>query len=436
MEELIKTGELYRRACDSLVGGVNSPVRAWKAVGGTPLFIKSADGAYLRDAEDGTYRDYVASWGPMILGHADPDVVRTICEAASRSSSYGAPCEAEIELAEIIKSKFPSIDRVRFVSSGTEAAMTALRLARGFTGRDRIVKFAGCYHGHSDHLLVSAGSGALTLGVPTSPGITSSAASDTIVLPYNSGEAVTRVFREGGSKIAAVIVEPWAGNMGLVPPEAGFLEMLRKITEEHGSLLIFDEIITGFRVPESGVQNIAGIRPDLTCLGKIIGGGLPVGAVGGGREVMEMLAPAGPVYQAGTLSGNPLTMAAGIATLNKLTETAYQKLEDSASRLADGFKKVTAEAGIEVSVSRLGSVLGLFFSSRLPMNLEAVLATRADLYPGFFHGMLSRGDYFAPSAFEAIFVSCAHTAEIVDATIANAGEVFAELASDRKGTED
>ena len=424
----MRTEDLYKRACDSLVGGVNSPVRAWKAVGGAPIFIRSANGAYLRDTEDRLYRDYVGSWGPMILGHADPDVVLAICEAAERSSSYGAPCEAEIELAEIIKSKFPSIDKVRFVNSGTEAVMTALRLARGFTGRDGIVKFAGCYHGHSDHLLVSAGSGALTLGVPTSPGITLSAASDTIVLPYNSEEMAARAFKESGGEIAAVIVEPWAGNMGLIPPAAGFLETLRKLTEDNGSLLIFDEIITGFRVPESGVQNIAGIMPDLTCLGKIIGGGLPVGAVGGRRDVMDMLAPVGPVYQAGTLSGNPLAMAAGIAALNKLTEALYHQIEESASRLADGFKAASEETGIDISVSRLGSVLGLFFSLELPSNLEAVQATRSNLYPGFFHGMLSRGDYFAPSAFEAIFVSLAHTADIVDATTANAKEVFAELA--------
>ena len=429
MDEFIKTEELYERACDSLVGGVDSPVRAWKSVGGTPIFIASAFGAYLLDTEGRAYRDYVGSWGPMILGHADPDVVRAISDAATRSSSYGAPCVAEIELAEIIKGKFPSIERIRFVNSGTEATMTALRLARGVTGRDKIVKFAGCYHGHSDHLLVSAGSGALTFGVPTSPGITASAAADTVVLPYNSTEAVTRAFGECGEQIAAVIVEPWAGNMGLVPPMPGFLEALRQLTKDSGALLIFDEIITGFRVPEFGVQNIVNIRPDLTCLGKIIGGGLPVGALGGRSDVMDRLSPLGPIYQAGTLSGNPLAMAAGIATLSKLTQTVYQKLEYSAARLGTGLKQAAAEAGLEVSVSRLGSALGLFFAQRLPLDLDAVQATRSGMYPAFFHGMLSRGEYFAPSAFEAIFISLAHTGEIIDMTIASAREVFAEIAA-------
>jgi glutamate-1-semialdehyde 2,1-aminomutase len=429
VEDFMKTEELYERACRSLVGGVDSPVRAWKFVGGIPLFMDIGNGAYLRDTEERVYRDYVGSWGPMILGHSDPDVVRAISEAASRSSSFGAPCVGEIELAEIIRGKFPSIDRIRFVNSGTEAAMTAIRLARGFTGRDKIIKFAGNYHGHNDSLLVAAGSGALTFGTPLSPGVTAAAASDTIVVPFNSAESVESVFNAYGAGIAAVIVEPWAGNMGLVPPLPGFLESLRKLTKEFGSVLIFDEIITGFRVPEFGVQNIVNIRPDLTCLGKIIGGGMPVGALGGRAEIMDMLSPSGPVYQAGTLAGNPVAMAAGIATLSKLSQTAYQKLEYSAARLGAGLKQAAMSVGLDVSISRFGSVLGLFFSSRLPLNLEAVQATRADLYPRFFHGMLARGDYFAPSAFEVIFVSLAHTGDIVDATVANAREVFAEIAS-------
>jgi glutamate-1-semialdehyde 2,1-aminomutase len=429
VESFMKTEELYERACLSLVGGVDSPVRAWKFVGGTPLFIDAGDGAYVRDTEERTYRDYVGSWGPMILGHADPDVARAVAEAASRSSSFGAPCFGEIELAEIIRGKFPSIERLRFVNSGTEAAMTAIRIARGFTGRDKIVKFAGNYHGHSDSLLVAAGSGALTFGTPLSPGVTFATASDTIVIPFNSIESAEGVFNAYGDVIAAVIVEPWAGNMGLVPPLPGFLETLRKLTKDFGAVLIFDEIITGFRVPEFGVQNIVNIKPDLTCLGKIIGGGLPVGAVGGRADIMNTLSPSGPVYQAGTLAGNPVAMAAGIATLGKLSQTAYQKLEYSAARLGAGLKQAAMSAGIDVSISRFGSVLGLFFSSRIPLNLEAVQATRADIYPRFFHGMLSRGDYFAPSPFEVIFVSLAHTGDIIDATIENAREVFLEIAS-------
>jgi glutamate-1-semialdehyde 2,1-aminomutase len=429
VENFMNTEELYERACRSLVGGVDSPVRAWKFVGGTPVFIDMGNGAYLRDTEGRVYRDYVGSWGPMILGHADPDVVRAIAEAASRSSSFGAPCAAEVELAEIIRGKFPSIDRLRFVNSGTEATMTAIRLARGFTGRDRIIKFAGNYHGHNDSVLAAAGSGPLTFGTPLSPGVTASAAADTIVVPFNSAESVESVFGAYSGSIAAVIVEPWAGNMGLVPPLPGFLESLRKMTKDFGAVLIFDEIITGFRVPEFGVQNIANIRPDLTCLGKIIGGGLPVGAVGGRADIMDMLSPSGPVYQAGTLAGNPLAMAAGIATLSKLSQTAYQGLEYSAARLGTGLKQAALASGIDVSVSRFGSALGLFFSPRLPLNLEAVQATRADLYPKFFHGMLARGDYFAPSPFEVIFVSLAHTGDVIDATVANAKDVFAEIAA-------
>jgi glutamate-1-semialdehyde 2,1-aminomutase len=388
----------------------------------------SANGAHMTDTEGRTYRDYVGSWGPMILGHADPDVTKAICEAASRSASYGAPCVAETELAELVIEKFPSIEKIRFVNSGTEAAMTALRLARAFTGRDRIIKFAGCYHGHSDSLLAEAGSGALTLGVPTSPGITAANASDTIVIPYNSIEAATKVFVERGGEIAAVIVEPWAGNMGLVPPISGFLSSLAGLCEDAGALLIFDEIITGFRIPEFGVQNREKLRPDLTCLGKIIGGGLPVGAVGGRADVMNKLQPLGPVYQAGTLAGNPIAMAAGIATLSKLTRTAYQKMEYLSGRFATGLEQAASSAGIDISVSRLGSIVGFFFAPKLPLNLDAVKMSDSGLYAKFFHGMMARGDYFAPSPFESIFISLAHTAEIIDATIGNAREVFGEFA--------
>ena len=428
MDGFVKSDEAYERACSVLVGGVDSPVRAWKSVGGTPVFIMSACGAYMLDTEGRAYRDYVGSWGPMILGHADPDVTKAIYEAASRSASYGAPCLAETELAELIRGKFPSIEKIRFVNSGTEAAMTALRLARAFTGRDRIVKFAGCYHGHSDSLLVEAGSGALTLGVPTSPGITAANASDTIVIPYNSIEAATGVFEECGGDIAAVIVEPWAGNMGLVPPVPGFLATLANLCKDAGVVLIFDEVITGFRIPEFGVQNKEKLRPDLTCLGKIIGGGFPVGAVGGRADIMNKLQPLGPVYQAGTLAGNPVAMAAGIATLSKLTQTAYQKIEYSANRFAMGLKQAASSVGVGISVSRLGSVVGFFFAPKLPLNLDAVKMSDSSLYTKFFHAMMARGDYFAPSPYESIFISLAHTAEIIDATIDNAREVFAEIA--------
>jgi glutamate-1-semialdehyde 2,1-aminomutase len=364
----------------------------------------------------------------MILGHAHPEVVLAVSSAAARSTSFGAPCLGEVELAEIIKGKFPNIEKIRFVSSGTEATMTALRLARGATGRDGIVKFAGNYHGHNDSLLVSAGSGALTFGVPTSPGITERTARDTIVAPYNSLDAVRKIFGEAGDDIAAIIVEPWAGNMGLVPPLPGFLEGLREISASRGALLIFDEVITGFRVPEGGVQNVVGIKPDITCLGKIIGGGLPVGAIGGGADIMDRLSPLGPIYQAGTLSGNPVAMACGIATLKQLTPAAYAGLDAAGSRLELGLRRAADKAGLALSISRLGSVLGIFFSEKTPSNLDEVQSTRSELYPEFFHGMLERGDYLAPSAYEAAFVSIAHTDAIIDRTVADAEEVFAELA--------
>ncbi len=418
---------LYARACESLVGGVNSPVRAWKSVGGTPLFFERGQGAVLRDTEGREYRDYVCSWGPMILGHANADVVQAIEKAAANSASFGAPCPAEVELAEMVKARFPSIEKIRFVSSGTEATMTALRLARGFTGRDKIVKFAGNYHGHNDSLLVAAGSGALTFGVPTSPGITVQTAGDTIVAPFNELDAVKAIFAEAGDQIAAVIVEPWAGNMGLVPPAKGFLEGLRKLTKSAGALLIFDEVITGFRVPAGGVQNAMKVAPDLTCLGKIVGGGMPVGAFGGCAEIMDRLSPLGPVYQAGTLSGNPVAMAAGIATLKQLTPALYERLESIGARFEAGLREAAKSTGLPLAVSRLGSVLGLFFAEKVPVDLDEAQSTRGDLYPDFFHGMLARGDYFAPSAFEAVFVSAAHTEAIVDRTIGDAKEVFEGL---------
>lgn len=422
------SAEWFTRAKESLAGGVNSPVRCWRGVGGDPLFFFRGEGPYLYSVEGKRYTDYVGSWGPLILGHGHPEVVEAVCRAASDSTSFGACCPAEVELAEEVKRVFPSMELLRFVSSGTEAVMTALRVARGFTGRDLVVKFEGCYHGHSDSMLVNAGSGALTLGNPDSGGVPASVASATVVVPFNDEEKVAEAFRLFGGRIAAVIVEPWAGNMGLVPPCEGFLPFLREITEKHGALLVFDEVITGFRVPEGGAQQRAGIVPDLTCLGKIIGGGLPVGAVGGHREVMEVLAPLGPVYQAGTLSGNPLAMASGLATLGVLKrEGVCERLEETAVQLADGLKDAASHAGIPLSVSRFGSVLGLFFALRLPRNLGEVKGTDGAKYPPFFHGMEERGQYFAPSPFEAAFVSLAHGREVVEETLAAAGEVFTSL---------
>ena len=424
--------EAFEQAANVLVGGVDSPVRAWKAVGGTPRFFVRGEGAYLEDVEGRRYVDYVCSWGPLILGHSRPEVVEAVCRTAKRGLSFGAPSTLETDLAESIRSVFPSMEKIRFVTSGTEATMTALRLARGITGRPLIVKFAGCYHGHHDGMLVSAGSGALTLGTPDSPGVPEEVARCTLVLPYNDIEAVERAFQKQGREIAAVIVEPWAGNMGLVPPLPGFLESLREITSRHGALLVFDEVITGFRPAEGGVQQKMGLTPDLTCLGKIIGGGLPVGAVGGRGEIMNHLAPLGPVYQAGTLAGNPVAMASGLATLEVLSRSDLRRqLDHQAAFFETGLVETARHCGIPLSVTRLGSVLGLFFSSSLPRNLDEVRATKAILYPAFFHGMAERGHLFAPSAFEATFVSLAHDEKILRSTLDAAREVFASLAERR-----
>ena len=380
--------KLFLRAQEVLAGGVNSPVRAFKAVGGAPLFIESARGAEVTDADGNRYIDFVGSWGPMILGHGHPKVVAAIKSQSGKGTSFGAPTEPEIEMAEMVRSAFPGIVKVRFVSSGTEAAMTALRLARAHTGRDKIVKFSGCYHGHSDALLVKAGSGAATLGIPDSAGVTRGVSEDTLVLPYNDIAAAETLFEDMGESIAAVIVEPVAANMGLVMPEAGFLEGLRDLTSRHGSVLIFDEVITGFRLAFGGAQTVFGITPDLTCLGKIIGGGLPVGAVGGRVDLMDLLAPLGPVYQAGTLSGNPLAMAAGLATLKELKKTRpYPALKKRTEKLV---------AGLPARVSQMGSLFTIFFDD--PRR-----------YAGFFHALLEEGVYFPPSQFEACFVSTAHS---------------------------
>ena len=418
---------LFAEAQRHLPGGVDSPVRAFRAVGGTPRFIARARGAAVWDVDDNQYVDYLASWGPLIAGHAHPGVVAAIQEAATRGTSYGAPTESEVELATLIQQAFPSLDLVRFVNSGTEATMTALRLARAFTQRDLILKFDGGYHGHADGLLVQAGSGPLTLGQPDSPGVPSSSASQTLSVAYNDLAAVRDAFAAHPRQIAAIIVEPVAGNMGVVPPEPGFLEHLREMTREAGTLLIFDEVITGFRVAIGGAQQRFGVRPDLTCLGKIVGGGLPVGAYGGRAEIMQLVSPLGPVYQAGTLSGNPLAMAAGLATLRLLTEPGvYEHLERLASRLADGLGDAAERAGVAYTSNRVGSMFTGFFTAQPVTDYATAKLANTRRYARFFHAMLDRGVYLAPSQFEAGFVSLAHTDADIDATLNAAASAFAE----------
>lgn len=398
-------------------GGVNSPVRAFKAVGGSPLFIRKGQGPYIFDADGNSFIDYVCSWGPLILGHAHPQVIKAIKRAAERGTSFGAPTELEIEMASAICSAMPSIKMVRFVNSGTEATMSALRLARAFTKRDKILKFSGGYHGHSDGLLAKAGSGLATFGIPDSPGVPSGYTQGTMVIEYNDIEAVEQVFQRNGQEIAAVILEPIAANMGVVPPQPGFLAGLKRITSKWGALLIFDEVITGFRVAYGGAQALYGVSPDLTCLGKIIGGGLPVGAYGGKREIMEMVAPLGSVYQAGTLSGNPLAMAAGLETLRLLSHMdVYVQLETKASLLGQSLIDSANRAGIPLQVQRVGSMLTPFFHSQPIVNYAQAQSTNTKLYASFFHHMLEQGIYLPPSQFEAMFVSLVHTKENIEAT--------------------
>jgi len=421
---------LFDRACQLLPGGVNSPVRAFKAVGGTPVFIERALGARVFDADGREYIDYLGSWGPMILGHAHPAVVEAIQRAAERGTSYGAPCAAEVELAERVVRAVPSIEKVRFVSSGTEATMSALRLARGFTGRDKIVKFEGCYHGHADALLAAAGSGVATLAIPGSPGVPAATVADTLVGPFNDARAIDALFDRHGRDIAAVIVEPVAGNMGCVGPRPGFLEHLRALTQAAGALMIFDEVITGFRLGLGGAQARLGITPDLTCLGKILGGGLPVGAYGGRADVMACVAPEGPVYQAGTLSGNPLAMAAGCATLDLLTAgDIYPALEALAARLEAGLREAAATAGVPLCVNRVGSMLTPFFCPGPVGDFATAKAANARRYARFFHAMLERGVYLPPAQFEVAFVSTAHSAADIDRTLAAMREALAEVAA-------
>ena len=408
-------------------GGVDSPVRAFKAVGLTPLFIASAAGARIRDVDGNTFIDYVMSWGPLIHGHAPAGLVRELSAAARRGTSFGAPSPLEVTLGERVRKLMPSLERVRFVSSGTEAAMSAVRVARAATGRDRILKFEGCYHGHADAFLVKAGSGALTLGTPTSPGVTRASSADTLVAVYNDLESVRRVFGANRGQIAAVIVEPIAGNMGLVPPADGFLPGLREICSTDGALLIFDEVISGFRAAAGGAQALAGVRPDLTCLGKIIGGGLPVGAYGGRAGLMALVSPAGPVYQAGTLSGNPLAMTAGLWCLERLTPTLYRSLASLGTRLAAGLADAAREAGVALQVNVFGSLLTPFFTDRAVRDYASATAASADRYAAFFRGMLARGVYLPPSQFEAWFLSAAHTAKDVDKTIVAARGAMREV---------
>ncbi len=418
----------FERSKRVIPGGVNSPVRAFRSVGGSPVFVRAGTGATFTDVDGNTYIDYVMSWGPLILGHAHPAVVEAVQTSASYGTSYGAPTEAESELAELVIEMVPSVQKVRFCSSGTEATMSALRLARGFTGRDRVIKFAGCYHGHSDAFLISAGSGALTNGVPDSPGITAGVAQDTLVVEYNDLDAVAAAFAAYPGQIAAVIIEPIVGNMGLVLPQPGFLAGLREITAAHGGLLIFDEVMTGFRVGRGGVQGRDGIVPDLTTLGKVIGGGLPVGAFGGRADIMALLSPQGPVYQAGTLSGNPLAMAAGIATLRVLRDDSiYARFERIGTRLMDGLEKVFSSHGVPHTMARAGSMFGFFFAPGPVTNLTSAKTADVAFFGKFFHGMLDRGVYLAPSQFEAGFLSTAHSEAHIDRTLEAADTTLAEL---------
>lgn len=420
--------DLFAEARRYLPGGVDSPVRAFQAVGGEPVFIARGRGSKIYDVAGNEYIDYVCSFGPLILGHAHPRVVEALKATLEKGTSYGAPTEAETELAKLIVEAISSLEMVRFVNSGTEAAMAAIRLARAYTGRDKLIKFEGCYHGHADMLLVQAGSGVATLGLPGSPGVPRAAAGDTLVAPYNDSTVVQQFFQRYPEEIAAIIVEPIAGNMGVVPPRPGFLEALKGLAEQQGALLVFDEVITGFRVAYGGAQQLYGIRPDLTCLGKIIGGGLPVGAYGGRREIMEQVAPLGPVYQAGTLSGNPLAMRAGIETLSILRDSeAYQDLERRSAQLAQGLREGAERAGIPICLNRVGSMLSIFFTAGEVMDYSGAKASNQERYAELFRKLLSQGVYLPPSQFETIFVSLAHSEGDVEHTIDVAATSFAAL---------
>ena len=426
-----KSKNLFDRAQEYIPGGVNSPVRAFKGVGGTPIFFERGEGSCIFDADDNRYIDYVGSWGPMIMGHARGDVIEAVKARLDQGLGFGAPTEIEIEMAQTVCGIMPGMDMVRMVNSGTEATMSAIRLARGFTGRDKLVKFEGCYHGHADALLVKAGSGALTLGVPSSPGVPAGAANDTITLDYNDIEDVKACFAEQGDQIACIIVEPVAGNMNCIPPSKEFLQGLREVCDQYGAVLIFDEVMSGFRVSLTGAQGYYAVQPDLTTLGKVIGGGLPVGAFGGKREIMEYLAPIGPVYQAGTLSGNPLAMAAGLAMMKSVQQDGlYEQLAARVEQLCNGVQAAADKHGIPFTTNNAGSMFGFFFTTAKKVSTFAqVCECDQEVFKAFFHGMLEQGVYLAPSAFEAGFMSAAHSAADVDETITAAETVFSQMAA-------
>jgi glutamate-1-semialdehyde 2,1-aminomutase len=422
--------QLYQQALKLIPGGVNSPVRACKSVGAAPLFIDRADGCHIFDADGNRFVDYIGSWGPMILGHRHPAVIEAIAGVLQRGTSFGAPMDSEIQLAQMVIDAYPSVDMVRMVNSGTEATMSAVRLARAATNRQIVVKFDGCYHGHADTLLVAAGSGVATLGIPGSPGIPESIARHTLSLPFNDIDSVQKVMEQQGENIACIIVEPVAGNMGLVTPIVGFLEALKELSQKYGSILVFDEVMTGFRVAPGGAQSLYGISPDLTCFGKIIGGGLPVGAYGGRQDLMDHIAPQGSVYQAGTLSGNPIAMAAGIATLEQISQDGfYESLEEKSQRLAGGLSNAAENAGIPASVSHIGSMLGMFFTDQDIKNFDDAKKCDLEMFSAFYNGMRTNGIYIAPSQFEVLFVSAAHTSEDIEQTIRAAEVVLKDLST-------
>ena len=428
MDQHQASRRLFEKAKQMIPGGVNSPVRACRSVGADPLFIREAHGAKIIDADGNAYIDYIGSWGPMILGHSHPAVIDAISRVLKRGTSFGAPADLEVELAELIIEAVPSVEKVRMVNSGTEATMSAIRLARGFTGRNRIIKFDGCYHGHADTLLVAAGSGVATLGIPGSPGVPESVIAHTLSLPYNDVGTFSSIMEKSGNEVAAVIVEPAAGNMGLVPPAKGFLETLRALTEKYGAVLIFDEVMTGFRLSYGGAQSLYGIRPDLSCFGKIVGGGLPVGAYGGRNDIMSCIAPEGPVYQAGTLSGNPLAMAAGIATLQQIKAPGfYDRLEAVSAYLADGLTRMISDAGAKAIVNRVGSMMSLFFTAGPVRDFDDARTSDLDLFSRYYRSMRDAGIYLPPSQFEALFVSAAHTRADIDQTLGAVEAVLRDI---------